>query len=107
MHHASHNYLANTEKKTHIMSCHIRHACDTSHSRKTPKVQNSSSKFKIMCCRMRPESNVTAASHSVSALDLPLDLIAFQEHLLPALGVWSFRCLYKQRFPPCRYVYKT
>ena len=51
--------------------------------------------------------DVTAASHSVSALDLPLDLIAFQEHLLPALGVWSFGCLYKQRFPPCRYVYKT
>src|SRR5713226_169195 len=54
--HASHNHLANTKKKTHIMSCHIRHACHTSHSRKTPKVQNSSSKFKITRCRMGPYS---------------------------------------------------
>src|SRR5229473_521520 len=54
--HASHNHLANTEKKkTHIMSCYIRHACHTSHSRKTPKVQNSSSKFKITHCRMGPK----------------------------------------------------
>src|SRR5258707_7261545 len=42
------------KKKTHIMSCYIRHACHTSHSRKTPKVQNSSSKFTITCCRMGP-----------------------------------------------------
>src|SRR5712692_5851516 len=54
--HASHNNLANTEKKIHIMSCYIRHACHTSHSRKTPKVQNSSSKFKITHCRMGPKN---------------------------------------------------
>src|SRR5229473_7873377 len=55
--HASHNHLANTEKKkTHIMSCYIQHACHTSHSQKTPKVQNSSSKFKITHCHMGPKS---------------------------------------------------
>src|SRR5229473_3930003 len=64
MHHASHNYLANTEKKTHIMSCHIRHACYTSHSWKTPKVQNSSSKFKITRCRMGP--NIQPVSSPVT-----------------------------------------
>src|SRR5258708_36878917 len=60
--HASHNDLANTEKKIHIMSCYIRHACHTSHSRKTPKVQNSSSKFKITRCRMGPKQPLVVAA---------------------------------------------
>src|SRR5260370_12020378 len=38
MHHASHNYLANTEKKPHIMSFHISHSCYTIHPSQTPKI---------------------------------------------------------------------
>src|SRR5260370_40830975 len=68
--HASHNDLANTEKKIHIMSCYIRHACHTSHSRKTPKVQNSSSKFKITHCCMGPKY-IHPDLHNYVSLDTP------------------------------------
>src|SRR5260370_19560208 len=40
MHHASHNYLANTEKKPHIHSFPLQPAFYPNHSLKTPKLQN-------------------------------------------------------------------
>src|SRR5229473_4731265 len=55
-HHATIWQTPKKKNSYYVMS--IRHACHTSHSRKTPKVQNSSSKFKITRCHMGPYTHL-------------------------------------------------
>ena len=53
MHHASHNYLENTEKNSYYVMSHL--TCLSHQSLpENPESSNSSSKFKITRCRMGP-----------------------------------------------------